>query len=356
MLSVAPGAEIQRYRRCRDLADSSYYRAAVLPPIVDIARLLIGIAILYLGAEWMIRGSAALARAFGVKPLVVGLTVVAYGTSAPELAVSTKAALDNVQPIAIGTVIGACAANISLILGITALISPPIIDSRLIKREIPILLGSAIAVPLCLRDGYLSRIEGIVLVACAIVFTVITLTVSAKELDQPTTARASTADDAGASYGGRGRPRATRLLAVFMSAAGVMLLVFGSNQFVSGARGVAADLGMSERMLGLTVVAIGTSLPELIASIVAASRGHSALAIGSVIGSNLLNVFLVLGIVAYLRPISFGERMHATDGIGLVVITLLAVVTMRGQRRISRFEGGLLIAAYIAFVAMAAAF
>lgn len=328
----------------------------MVPPIIDIARLLAGIAILYLGAEWMIRGSAALARAFGVKPLVVGLTVVAYGTSAPELAVSTKAALDNVQPIALGTVIGACAANISLILGISAVLSPPTIDNRLIKREIPILLGSAIAVPLVLRDGILSRTEGMVLVACAILFTVITLTVSAKELDEPASARASstTADEAGASYGGRGRPRASRLWAILMSAAGLALLVFGSNQFVSGARGVAAELGMSERMLGLTVVAIGTSLPELIASIMAATRGHAALAIGSVIGSNLLNVFLVLGIVAYLRPISFGERMHAVDGIGLVAITLLAIVAMRGGRRISRFEGGLLIVAYAAFVAACA--
>jgi cation:H+ antiporter len=325
----------------------------LVPPIIDIARLLAGIAILYLGAEWMIRGSSALARAFGVKPLVVGLTVVAYGTSAPELAVSTKAALDNVQPIALGTVIGACAANISLILGISALLAPPTIDNRLIKREIPILLGSAIAVPLVLRDGILSRVEGIVLVACAIVFTVITLTVSAKELDEPTSSRAL-ADEAGASYGGRGRPRASRLWAILMSIAGVTLLVFGSNQFVSGARGVASELGMSERMLGLTVVAIGTSLPELIASIMAATRGHAALAIGSVIGSNLLNVFLVLGIVAYLRPISFGERMHAVDGIGLVAITLLAIVAMRGGRRISRLAGAMLIVAYAAFVAACA--
>ncbi|MEZ4360399.1 MAG: calcium/sodium antiporter [Kofleriaceae bacterium] len=324
----------------------------MLPPILDVARLIAGIAILYLGAEWMIRGSAALARTFGVKPLVIGLTVVAYGTSAPELAVSTKAALDNVQPIAIGTVIGACAANISLILGLTALISPPTIDVRLIKREVPILLGSALAVPLCLRDGYLSRNEGIALVACAILFTVVTLTVSAKELDQPTTARAASAAEGGAAS----PPSRSRAWAIAMSAIGVGLLVFGSNQFVSGARGVAAELDMSERMLGLTVVAIGTSLPELIASIMAASRGHSALAIGSVIGSNLLNVFLVLGIVAYLRPISFGERMHAVDGMGLVGITLLAIITLRGERRVSRLEGGLLVLAYVAFVIAAAAF
>lgn len=320
----------------------------MVPPVLDVAQLLFGIVILYLGAEWMIRGSAGLAAAFGVKPLVIGLTVVAYGTSAPELAVSTKAALDNVQPIALGTVIGACAANISLILGITALIRPPEIDNRLIKREIPVLLGSAVAVPLCLRDGYLSRGEGIALVACAILFTVITLTVSAKQLDEPATARAASGKDGDAAEA------ASRLWAVVMSVAGVGLLVFGSNQFVNGARGVASELGMSERMLGLTVVAIGTSLPELIAAIMAASRGQAALAIGSVIGSNLLNVFLVLGIVAYLRPISFGDRVHPVDGIGLVAITVLAVVAMRGRRQVSRLEGLILIAAYAAFVAATA--
>src|SRR5262249_55073487 len=127
-----------------------------------------------------IRGSAATARAFGVKPLVVGLTVVAYGTSAPELAVATKTALEHSQPIALGTVIGSCAANISLILGITALISPPTIDGPIIRRELPVLVGSAIAVPILFRNGVLSQLEGALLVGCAIVFTIATLTVSAR--------------------------------------------------------------------------------------------------------------------------------------------------------------------------------
>ncbi|HVK87548.1 MAG TPA: hypothetical protein VM513_25700, partial [Kofleriaceae bacterium] len=133
-----------------------------------IAQVVVGIAILYWGAEWLIRGSASIARAFGVKPLVVGLTVVAYGTSAPELAVATETALTHHQPIALGTVIGSCAANISLILGLTALISPPTIDGRLIRREVPILLGSAIAVPLLHRNGLLSKLEGGILIGNAV--------------------------------------------------------------------------------------------------------------------------------------------------------------------------------------------
>ena len=334
---------------------------------VDIAKLLAGIVILYWGAEWLIRGSAAIARAFGVKPLVVGLTVVAYGTSAPELAVATKTALAHAQPIALGTVIGSCAANISLILGLTALISPPTVDGRIIRREVPVLVGSAIAVPILFRNGVLSRLEGGLLVACAVVFTIVTLTVSARlspdDLDDDDDATASSsssmtrsgpAASSGALIGGKGRPRTSPTSASLMSALGLVLLLAGSYFFVEGGRAIGAQVGMSERMLGLTVIAIGTALPELIGSLVAASRGHAALAVGSVIGSNLLNVFLVLGVTAFLQPIRLGERMHLVDLVGLVVITLLGVTVLRGSRKITRLEGAVLVAAYVAFIVCAA--
>lgn len=325
---------------------------------LNIGFLVVGIAVLYLGAEWLIRGSAAIARSFGVKPLVVGLTVVAYGASAPELAVATKTALSGHQPIALGTVIGSCAANISLILGLTAIISPPTVDGRIIRREVPILLGSAIAVPLLLWNGVLSRLEGAILMGCAVVFTILTLTVSARldpDLIDPED-NTKRADESGAIIGGRGRPRTGKALAALMSAFGLVLLVVGSDLFVRGGRGIAGQLGMSERMLGLTVISIGCALPELIGSLVAASRGHSALAVGSVIGSNLLNVFLVLGVTAYLQPIRFGERMHVVELIGLVAITLLGILTLRGSRKISRLEGVMLVLAYIAFIVASSLF
>jgi cation:H+ antiporter len=333
-----------------------------LSTVLDITLLILGIAILYWGAEWLIRGSAGLARAMGVKPLVIGLTVVAYGTSAPELAVATKTALAHSQPIALGTVIGSCAANISLILGLTALISPPTVDSRIIRREVPVLVGSAIAVPLLLRDGVLSRLEGALLVVCAMLFTIVTLSVSARlELDiededdlepgaSASMTRAQTAEESGVAIGGRGRPKASHFSAIVMSSLGLALLLAGSYLFVRGGRGIASEAGMSERMLGLTIISIGCALPELIGSLVAASRGQSALAIGSVIGSNLLNVFLVLGVTAYLSPIHLGERMHVVDLVGLVVITLLGVLTLRGSRKITRLEGAILVLAYIAFI------
>jgi cation:H+ antiporter len=336
-----------------------------LSTVLDITLLILGIAILYWGAEWLIRGSAGLARAMGVKPLVIGLTVVAYGTSAPELAVATKTALAHSQPIALGTVIGSCAANISLILGLTALISPPTVDSRIIRREVPVLVGSAIAVPLLLRDGVLSRLEGALLVVCAMLFTIVTLSVSARlELDiededdlepgaSASMTRAQTAEESGVAIGGRGRPKASHFSAIVMSSLGLALLLAGSYLFVRGGRGIASEAGMSERMLGLTIISIGCALPELIGSLVAASRGQSALAIGSVIGSNLLNVFLVLGVTAYLSPIHLGERMHVVDLVGLVVITLLGVLTLRGSRKITRLEGALLVLAYVAFIVCA---
>lgn len=300
----------------------------------------------------------------GVKPLVIGLTVVAYGTSAPELAVATKTALAHSQPIALGTVIGSCAANISLILGLTALINPPTVDSRIIRREVPVLVGSAIAVPLLLRDGVLSRLEGGLLVACAMLFTIVTLTVSARlELDiddeeelpgaSGSLTRAQTAEESGVAIGGKGRPKASHFSAIIMSTLGLALLLAGSYLFVRGGRGIASEAGMSERMLGLTIISIGCALPELIGSLVAASRGQSALAIGSVIGSNLLNVFLVLGVTAYLSPIHLGERMHVVDLVGLVVITLLGVLTLRGSRKITRLEGAILVMAYVAFIVCA---
>ncbi len=318
---------------------------------------MLGIAILYWGAEWLIRGSAQIARAFGVKPLVVGLTVVAYGASAPELAIATKTALTHHQPIALGTVIGSCAANISLILGLTALISPPTIDGRIIRREVPVLLGSAIAVPLLLRNGVLSKLEGGILIACAVLFTIVTLTVSAQlDPNDELEVEARRTEDSAKSMGGKGRPRASRGAAALMTMLGLLLLVAGSDLFVRGGRGLAGEVGMSERMLGLTVISLGCALPELIGSLVAAAHGHSAIAIGSVIGSNLLNVFLVLGITAYLQPIHVGERMHVVELVGLVAITLLGVLMMRGSRKITRFEGAILVAAYVVFIVTSALF
>ncbi len=318
-------------------------------------RLTAGTVILFAGAGLLVRGSASLARAFGVKALVIGLTVVAYGTSAPELAVATEATIRNAQPLVLGTIIGSCALNISLILGLAVMIAPPVVDGRIIRREVPILLGSAVALPVLLADGELSRLEGALLLACAIAFTLITLFVASRDhLSDEDAGSAAAAENAGVSYGGRARAKASRPIAIIQAVLGIALLVTGSQLFVVGARGVGNHYGVSERMLGMTVIAFGTALPELIGTIIAAVRGQGSLAVGSVIGSNLLNVFLVLGIVAYLHPIHVGDRMHVVDLVGLVGLTLLAILFLRGSRRMHRIEGAIMMLAYGGFLAAVA--
>lgn len=313
--------------------------------LIDIVSVLVGGLVLYLGAEWLVKGSAGLAHAFGVKPLVIGLTVVAYGTSAPELAVSVAAIIDDSSAIVLGNIIGSCIANIGLILGITALIAPPSVDGRLIKREIPVLVVAVAAVPLTLYDGQIVAWEAGVLLGCAIAFTIVTLTSASRsdpdEIDIPDEAvpDEDVADN--------------KLKLAVLTAVGLGALIGGGELFVTGAKNVAIALGMSERLVGLTIVAIGTSLPELAASVVAALRGFSGLAVGNVIGSNIFNIFLVLGAAGLIKPIDGVLGDLRLDVLFLVGITVLGVLAMRGNRRISRVEGVLLLGAYATFITMA---
>lgn len=317
--------------------------------LFDVGYLLFGGIVLYLGAEWLVKGAAGLARAFGVRPLVVGLTVVAYGTSAPELAVSIVANLAGSTPLVFGNVVGSCIANIGLILGITALIAPPLVDPSLIRREVPVLLASALAVPVVLYDGVLTGAEGLVLLVLSIGFTVLSFTGNGGDHAASTSELEETAE-AGGAPGGEGRLRLALITLV-----GLALLVGGGELFVDGARGIALTLGMSEQLVGLTVVALGTSLPELAASVVAALRGHSGLAVGNVIGSNIFNIFLVLGASGLVRPLPGELATMRLDLAFLVGITLLAAVVMRRRRRITRPEGVVLLVSYAAFIVLAAA-
>jgi cation:H+ antiporter len=317
-----------------------------MSPFVAITFVAIGGALLYFGAEWLVRGSAGLARAFGVKPLVVGLTLVAYGTSAPELAVSLAAIVDEGDAIVLGNVIGSCIANLGLILGLTALIKPPEVDGRIIRREVPILLVSVGAVFVVLANGVIGRIDALFLVAAAAAFTIYTLSASSKEVLP--TAEAILAEAPETHADSRAKLAALTVL-------GLGLLLAGGYVFVEGSRDLALWLGISERVVGLTVVALGTSVPELAASLVAAVRGHAALAIGNVVGSNIFNIFLVLGGVGLAAPIHGSLGTLRLDLIFLVAITLFGALAMRGSRRISRVEGALFVAAYVTFITLAIA-
>lgn len=315
---------------------------------IDVVSLLFGGLVLYLGAEWLVKGSAGLARALGVKPLVIGLTVVAYGTSTPELAVSTAAILDDASGIVLGNIVGSCVANLGLILGLTALISPPRVDGQLIRREVPVMCIAALAMPLMLLDGSIGTLDAAVLAAGAVAFTLYTLFVSSPgdsgaELDLPD------------EIVDRPPEEQAKLRLSLITFVGLALLVGGGDLFVDGAQGLARTLGMSERLVGLTVVAIGTSLPELAASLVAAARGYSSLAVGNVVGSNIFNIFLILGVVGLIRPIHGDLGGMTVDMAFLVGTAALGVLFMRGNRKISRLEGVLLLASYLAFIVIAVA-
>lgn len=309
---------------------------------MDFGRLLLGGLMLYFGAEWLVRGAAGLARELGVPPLVIGLTVVSYGTSAPELAVSVSAALDGSSAISIGNVVGSNIANLGLILGVTALIAPPSVDHTIIRKEIPWLLLATLAMPVCMLDGSISRLEGALLIVGAVTFTWFTVRGARGEPQSELEAQEEAQAVAEETLGRAG------LAGCFVVGLGV--LVWGGDVFVHGASGLAARLGMSERVIGLTVVAIGTSLPELAASLVAATRGHSELAVGNVVGSNLFNILLILGVTSIALPIPTALGEMRLELVFLAGLTTFCAWSMRRRRVIGRVEGALYVAAYVAFL------
>jgi cation:H+ antiporter len=312
--------------------------------LVDIGLLVLGGVLLYFGAEWLVGGAAGLARLAGVRPMIVGLTVVSWGTSAPELVVSALASLKGTPDIALGNVIGSNIANLGLILGITALVSPPKIEGGLILREVPLLLLCTLAIPLLLLNGVVSRIEGVVLLAGAVAFSVWLI----KRGAPPGPAGNGEVEDedltAPAPHPGS-MPKMIGLTVL-----GLLVLVGGGRFFVEGATGIATALGISERVVGLTVVAIGTSLPELATSMIAAFRGHSDIAVGNVVGSNIFNVLIVLGAASAIHPLAADINNMRLDLAVMLVMTVICAVMMRSARALTRIEGGLLLGGYVAFL------
>lgn len=304
--------------------------------------------LLYLGAEWFVGGASALALALRVPQILVGLTVVAYGTSAPEVIVGISAASGGHGEVALGNVVGSNIANIGLILGLAALVSPAHVNRELGRRELPVLLASTVFVVLAMWDGRVSRPEGWGLVLAAVVYTAFMIRIarsaSAVARAGVGAAVASEAADAAGAPATAGIPRSA---AVALS--GLVVLLVGGSLFVDGAVDVARSLGMSERIVGLTIVAVGTSLPELVTSVVAARRGHSGLAVGNVVGSNIFNAFLCLGVSALAGPVVMPFATALPDLAALVLMTVLVCVFIRSERTISRAGGAVALALYVAY-------
>lgn len=313
-----------------------------------IGLLVAGGALLYLGAEWLVQGAAGLARVLGVAPIVIGLTVVAYGTSAPEVVVTLIAAVDGRSAIALGNVIGSNIANLGLILGLTAAISPPRVEAALIRREVPVLIAVSVLLPLMLIGGEVSRPEGLVLLAAATAFTILTLRLT-RAVAVPPKLAAEVNDEVEREAG-----RGSRARLAVLTVLGLVVLLVGGKIFVEGAASLARELGMSESLVGLTIVAVGTSLPELASSIVAALRRHADLAVGNIVGSNIFNITAVLGLASVAQPVEGSLAAGWVEIVAMLVLTAVSALLLRGERLISRLEGGLLLLAYAGFLVLIA--
>lgn len=320
----------------------------------DWIQLLAGGLLLYFGAEWFVGGASSLALALRVPQILVGLTVVAYGTSAPEIIVGIEASGAGYGQVALGNIIGSNIANIGLILGIAALVRPARVDGSLRRRELPVLLMTTAFLPVLLINGRITRFEGALVVLISIAYTLwmvraarAAATVAAAQVD------ARAASDA-ADIAGAPKPKGT-LRAIATAAIGLLVLLIGENRFIKGAVSVAHSLGMSERLVGLTIVAVGTSLPELVTSVIAARRGHSDLAVGNVVGSNIFNVLLCLGASALTAPILVPLSSLAIDLGALVVMTAVIAIFIRSERTISRVEGAVALGLYLVFTAVTVA-
>ena len=302
--------------------------------------LLGGLALLVVGAELLVRGSSALALRAGVTPLMIGLTVVAFGTSSPELVVGLRASAGGDGSIALGNVVGSNICNIALILGAAALIKPLNVHAQVVRREVPILIGASALLWLLLGGGTLGRLEGLLL-ACALAGYLWWSYRSARAEKS-----AAVAEEFAEAV-----PKPSRRIwldALFV-VAGLGMLLAGAGLFVGGAVTLAEVFGVSRAVIGLTVVAVGTSLPELATSVIAAFRGEGDIAVGNAVGSSILNIFCILGVTALIVPIESG----GIDNIELAVMTgtaLLAAPLMRSGFCLNRWEGALLVAGYCGYI------
>jgi cation:H+ antiporter len=298
------------------------------------ALLIGGLVGLTIGAELMVRGAAALALRLGLTPLVIGLTVIAFGTSAPELVVSVIASQRGSGAIAVGNVIGSNLCNLAFILGTCALIHPLTASHQVIRREVPVMIGATALGVALLWDHSISMVEGFILLLLLIGLITHTVRQARRETDQ--------------TYDHREKKMPTVLLASILTLVGLGLLMYGSHLFVEGAVTIARNFGWSEKLIGLTIVAIGTSLPELATSVVAVVKGENDVAIGNVVGSCLFNILGILGVTGLLGGVDVPELSFVDLGILLgVTIAVLPLVKSGGQ--LSRLEGAGLLLTYVGY-------
>jgi cation:H+ antiporter len=302
-----------------------------------------GFALLIWSADRFVTGAAALANNLGISPLIIGLTIVGFGTSAPEILVSSIAALQGNPGLAIGNAVGSNITNIALILGATALLSPLLVQSQILRRELPLLTLVSVGALLLMLDGRLARLDGTLLILglAAIMVWMVRMGL-----------RTGSVDAMSGEFEAEIPSAMPTRKAVFWLVLGLLMLLASSRLLVWGAVGVAQALGVSDLVIGLTIVAIGTSLPELATSIASALKKEADIAIGNVIGSNMFNTLAVLAMPALIAPAALPEGVLTRDlpiMLGLTLVLFVMSYGFRGPGRINRIEGGLLLAAFLGY-------
>lgn len=309
---------------------------------ITYALFILGFALLIKGADYLVEGASAVALRFGWSPLFIGLTIVAFGTSAPELFVNVSASLSGAEDLAVGNILGSNISNILLILGTAALITPLTVKTTTISREIPLSLLAVVVLGIVVNDrvlnagteNILSRGDGLVLIAFFTIFMYYAASIRSAEAQELPVHKH--------------RP----WLSALMIIGGLAGLTLGGQWIVEGGRAIAVALGLSEALVGLTVVAVGTSLPELAASGVAAYKGKTDLAIGNVIGSNIFNIFWVLAVSSVISPITFSARLNFDIATVVLVTLVLLGALYAGKRRVlQRWEGYVFVMGYVAYIA-----
>ena len=321
--------------------------------LLDIVLIVIGVAMVLYGADRLTEGASALARRMNIPEIIIGLTIVAAGTSAPELFVSLVSALKGTPDLAVGNVVGSNTMNCMLIVGCAAMVAPMTISRSTVKKDIPFSVGASVLLMLLALNSFLGRWDGIILLISFAVFMAYTLSQAKKGQ-----AEGQTEEDHGDGSddpisGGNGitqnRPHDPVWKNVLFLLGGLLLLVGGSNLFVDSASSVAASLGVSEGVVGLTVVAGGTSLPELATSVVAARKGQSAIAIGNVIGSNVFNILLILGLTATISPLAIVGITTIDMAVMLLSVALVWLFSFT-RFTVERWEGALLVGGYLVYL------
>ena len=325
--------------------------------LLDVGRIVAGLALLVLGGELLVRGASALARRVGISSLVVGLTVVSAATSAPELAVTVGAVLGDEPGLAVGNVVGSNIVNVLLILGLSALVVPLAVKQRLVRFDLPWMVVLSIGLLLVSLDGRIGAVDGVVLLSAVVLHTVLTVVIGRRGTPVPAAApsgdRAAGGGTGGAEDAGTEEepPPASVPRSVLLVVLGIALLVAGATLLVEGAVSIATSLGVSSLVVGLTVVAVGTSLPELATSVIAVRRGERDLAVGNVVGSNIFNIGMVLGLPALISPEGIpvsGAAVALDIPVMLAAAVALLPIAFTGFA-VARWEGALFVALYAAY-------